>query len=378
MTFALVFKRSIVVLTSGTFVGLVAVVIAAKAQDGRTANQYTVSTLPLPDNGAGDVSMDYMAFDPATNRLWVPDNNAGAVDIVDVSTNRVRQIPNLPTLRVVRDRGGPRVLGPFGASLGDGVVYIGNRADSSVCAFDARSLTRVGCAHLGRGAGTWPDGIAYVAPTKELWVTTGGEQCIRVLDASTLMQKATLTFPGYPEGYAVDAKRGRFYTNVVRIGGVAVANRDRTIAIDLKTHATIANWNPGCEVMPWGARSPHGLALDEAAGHLFIGCDTLAEVMNVGGDGAVISKVDAGYGVEDIAYAPATHLLYVGAAGAAKLTIARANASGQLITVAQVPTQNGARNAVVTTDGTVYLAHSGAVRLPALMVVSPAKWDRSR
>jgi len=130
--------------------------------------------------------------------------------------------------------------------------------------------------------------------------------------------------------------------------------------------------------MPWGARSPHGLALDEAAGHLFIGCDTLAEVMNVGGDGAVISKVDAGYGVEDIAYAPATHLLYVGAAGAAKLTIARANASGQLITVAQVPTQNGARNAVVTTDGTVYLAHSGAVRLPALMVVSPAKWDRSR
>jgi DNA-binding beta-propeller fold protein YncE len=67
-----------------------------------------------------------------------------------------------------------------------------------------------------------PDGVAYVAPTKEVWVTTPGDQSIRVLDASTLMQKAKLTFPGNPEGYAVDAKRGRFYTNL--------EDKDRTVA----------------------------------------------------------------------------------------------------------------------------------------------------
>jgi hypothetical protein len=38
-----------------------------------------------------------------------------------------------------------------------------------------------------------------------------------------------------------------------------------------------------------------------------------------------------------------------------------------------VPTQNGARNGVVAKDGTVYLAHGGGVKLPALVVVSPAK-----
>src|SRR5262249_39850103 len=155
-----------------------------------------------------------------------------------------------------------------------------------------------------------------------------------------------LTFPGWPKGYAVDGTRGRFYTNVVHIVGVAEANRDRTIAIDLKTHATVANWNPVCGGMPF-ARSPRGLALDEAAGHLFIGCDASAEVMNVGGDGTVISKVATGGGVDDITYAPATHLLYVGAARAAKLTIASADANGKLVTLAQVPTPNGARNAVV-------------------------------
>jgi hypothetical protein len=95
--------------------------------------------------------------------------------------------------------------------------------------------------------------------------------------------------------------------------------------------------------------------------------------MNVGGDGVVLSKVDTGDGVDDIHYGSATHLLYVGAARAAKLTIARADPTGKLTTVAQVPTQNGARNGVVVKDGTVYLAHSGGVKLPALVVVSPAR-----
>jgi DNA-binding beta-propeller fold protein YncE len=355
MTGAMLFKRSIVFVMSASVIVIVVMAISARAQDGRAASNYTVRTLPLPDNGTGDVSMDYIAIDPATNSLWVPAGNTGAVDVVDVATGNVRQIPHLPTSQV-QARGGTRVLGPSGVSIGDGVVYIGNRGGSEVCAFNARSLARVACAHLD----SRPDGVAYVASTKEVWVTTPGEQSIRVLDASTLMEKAKLTFPGNPEGYAVDAKRGRFYTNL--------EDKDRTVAIDLKTHKTIATWNPAC-----GGGGPHGLGLDEAAGHLFIGCDATAEVMNVGGDGAVLSKVDTGDGVDDINYAPATHLLYVGAARAAKLTIARADASGKLTIVAQVPTQNGARNGVVGKGGIVYLAHGGGVKLPALVIVSPAK-----
>ncbi len=33
---------------------------------------YNVRTLPLPDNSMGDVSMDYIAYDPGTNSVWVP------------------------------------------------------------------------------------------------------------------------------------------------------------------------------------------------------------------------------------------------------------------------------------------------------------------
>lgn len=315
---------------------------------------YSVRTLPLPDDNKGDVSMDYIAYDPGTNSVWVPGGNTGAVDVVDVATGKVRQIPGIPT-KEVEGRNGKRVLGPTAVSIGEGVVYIGNRGDSSVCAFDPRTLARGACGHLD----SVPDGVAYVAPTKEVWVTTPGEKSIRVLDSKTLEQKAKLTFDGNPEGYAVDAARGRFYTNMEDL--------DRTLAIDLKTQKTVATWNPSC-----GKEGPHGLGLDAKAGHLFVACSTLAEVLDVGHDGAILSKVDTGDGVDDIHYEAATHLLYVGAASAAQLIIARADEKGHLAIVAQVPTQEGARNATVAKNGTVYLAHGGRTKLSALVVASPS------
>src|SRR5437763_15788306 len=92
--------------------------------------------------------MDYIAFDSTTNSLWVPGGNTGAVDVVDVATGKVRQIQNLPTAEV-QARGGTRVLGPSGVSIGDGVVYIGNRGGSEGCGVKDRTLARVACPPLG-------------------------------------------------------------------------------------------------------------------------------------------------------------------------------------------------------------------------------------
>jgi DNA-binding beta-propeller fold protein YncE len=297
--------------------------------------------------------MDYIAYDPDTNSVWVPGGDTGAVNVVDAATGKVRQIPDFPTSEQ-EVRGNRLVMGPTAVSIGEGVAYIGNHGDSTVCAFNSRSLTRGVCTRLDSRS----DGVAYVAPTKEVWVTTPGDNAVRVLDGRTLTQKAKLTFDGTPEGYAVDARRGRFYTNL--------EDKDRTLAIDLKTRKTVTTWNPSC-----GKESPHGLAVDVETGHLFVACSTFAEVLDAGRDGAILSKVDAGDGVDGIDYAPATHLLYVGAARAAKLTIAQADSNGRLVIVAQVPTHEGARNGVVSKNGTIYLAHSRPTNLSALVVVSP-------
>jgi DNA-binding beta-propeller fold protein YncE len=315
---------------------------------------YTVRSLPLPSANDDGIFMDYIVFDPHTGFVWAPAGNTGAVDVVDTATGKVTQISGFATTEV-EVRGGKRRIGPSSATVGDGVVYVGNRADSTVCAVDARSLVRGACARLD----SMPDGLAYVAPTKELWVTTPRDKSVRILDGATLAQKAKLSFDGQPEGFAVDAARGRFYTNL--------EDKDRTLAIDLKSHQTVATWNPKC-----GEDGPHGLRIDEKGGLLFVACSTRTEALDAGHDGAVLSSVDTGDGVDDLDYAPARHLLYVGAARAGKLTVARVDARGKLTVVAQVPTREGARNGVVVKDGTVYLAHASAPKSNDLLVVSPS------
>jgi len=316
---------------------------------------YSVRTVPLPHTAAGGISMDYIAFDPATRFVWVPAGNTGAVDVVDTATDKVTQISGFAT-KEVEMRGRKRVFGPSSVTIGKGTVYVGNRADYSVCAFNERTLAKEKCGTID----SMPDGLAYAAATNEVWVTAPRDKSIRILDAETLHQKSKLTYEGNPEGFAVDGKRGRFYTNL--------EDKDRTLAIDLKSHRTIATWNPSC-----GEDGPHGLRLDEKKGFLFIACSAKAEVMDVAHDGKVLSTIDTGDGVDDLDYAPSSHLLYVGGAKSGDLTIARVDPSGKLSVVTKVSTHTGARNGVVASGGRVYLAHSGNVDLTDLVVVSPGK-----
>ena len=298
--------------------------------------------------------MDYIAYDPKTGYVWVPAINIGSVDVVDTSNGNVREISGFAT-NEVEVRGRKRAQGPSGVSIGEGLVYIGDRADSSVCAIDERTLARKTCGHID----STPDGVVYVAPTKEVWVTAPRDNSVRILDSQTLSQKEKLTFEGRPEGYAVDAKRGRFYMNY--------EDKDLTTAIDLNTHKTVAKWQSSC-----GEDGPHGLSVDQEAGYLFVACSTRAEVLDAGHKGEKLSSINTGDGVDDLNYAPATHTLYVGAAKDARLTVARVDATGNLSLFAEVPTHEGARNGVVTKDSTVYLAHSQLGQFAGLIVVSPS------
>jgi DNA-binding beta-propeller fold protein YncE len=340
------FLLPVVIVAIGATAGL-------HAADEQNA-KYTVRILALADHGQGNITMDYIAYDPKTGYVWVPAINVGSVDVIDTSNGSVREISGFPT-KELEAKGRKRAQGPSGVSIGDGVVYIGDRADSSVCAIDERTLARKTCGHID----STPDGVVYVASTKEVWVTAPGDNSVRILDDQTLSQKEKLTFEGRPEGYAVDAKRGRLYMNY--------EDKDLTTAIDLKTHKTVAKWQSSC-----GEDGPHGLSVDQEAGYLFVACSTRAEVLDAGHNGEKLSSLDTGDGVDDLNYSPATHTLYVGAAKDARLTVARVDTTGKLSQVAVVQTHEGARNGVVTKDGTVYLAHSQLGKLAGVVVVSPS------
>ncbi len=310
-----------------------------------------MTTLALPGGGPDGIAMDYLLYNPRTNTVWVPAGNTAAVDVIDVATGKVSRVEGFATREVER-RGVKRKVGPSAAALGDtGTVYIGNRGDSSVCAVDETKLTKGTCATLDNS----PDGVAYVAKTREVWVTTPRDKSIRVLDGATLAQKAKIEFEGGPEGFAADNTRGRFYTNL--------EDKDVTLAIDLATRKVIATWKPAC-----GEEGPRGLRLADAEGILLVACTGKLVSLDVAHDGAALGSLDVGEGIDDFDYSPADHRVYVGAARAAKLTVATLDAHGGLTQIATVPTKEGARNGVVSRDGHVYLANS---KDSELVVVGP-------
>jgi len=221
-----------------------------------------------------------------------------------------------------------------------------------VCAVDAKTLKLGACLKLPSS----PDGVAYVASAKEVWVTTPRDQTITVLDASKpakLKKKAVIKVDGSPEGYAVDDIHGLFFTNL--------EDKNKTLVIDVKTHAVKSTWSPGC-----GEDGPRGLAVDPSRSFLMVACTDHVNVLDAARDGAALGHVDTGAGVDNIDYLAGAGLLYVAAGKAGKLTVAHVDDKGVPTVIATAATADRARNAVVDANGNAYVVDPAGPSLLAI------------
>ena len=226
-------------------------------------------------------------------------------------------------------------------TIGEGWVYVGNRADSSVCAFHPRSLARGACHRLD----AMPDGLAYARGHQEVWVTTPRDKSNSHSRCGSLEQKARLELDGNLKGSVVDAKRERFYTNL--------EDKDRTIGINLRTRKTVAVWKPSC------GRGRAAWTSPRPRNH-----PSLRRVHRPRGDArhqvGRKGDLDARHrrGEWTISTTLPTPTCCTSAPRrAGQLTIARSDSAGNLTLVATVKTPV-ARNPAVTDKGVVYLAHS--------------------
>ena len=255
----------------------------------------TAKAVALP-GAKGPVSIDYLAADRANGRVWVPVGDTGSADVLDVATRSFTRVDGFETAER-EAHGKKRIAGPSAAAVGDGVVYVGDRATSQVCAVDDNTYKREKCVKLASAT----DGVAYVASAKEIWVTTPHDESITVLDAAkpaAPKPKAVIKLGGDTEGYAVDETRGLFFTNL--------EDKGRTLVVDVKTRKVTATWNASC-----GAAGPRGLAVDPARGWLFVACTDHVQVLDEAHDGAPLGKLEAGGGVDNLDYLPSRRLLYV-------------------------------------------------------------------
>ncbi|HEY8074690.1 MAG TPA: hypothetical protein VIF62_11280 [Labilithrix sp.] len=302
--------------------------------------QLTAKAIALPGTN-GHATLDYLVFEPAHGRVWVPVGDTGSVDVLDPASGQLTRIDGFKNAeREVHEK--KRMMGPSSGFFGEGFVYVGNRASNEVCPIDVGTLKPAKCTKLP----TPPDGVLYVESAKELWVTTPKDSSVTVLDASkpgTLKPKAVIKTPGSPEGYAVDETHGVYFTNL--------EDKDQTVAIDVKTHKLKSTWPSAC-----GGDGPRGIAVDSSSQVVMVACTDHLQTLDGAHDGAPLAKLDTGAGVDNVQWVASQRLLYVGAAKAAKLSIVHVDEKGLANVVATVSTAAGARNAVVDASGTAYLA----------------------
>ena len=328
-------------------VALIQAVVASGTQ-AADAN-YELKPINLPGaNGA--VALDYFAYDRATGKLWAPASNTGIADVIDEATDAVSQVSGFQTGEIER-HGRKITVGPTAASIGNGVVYIGNRGNAILCVIDAQTLDRGECVPASSDHSVTPDGVVFVAKTKELWVTTrpvssatvDAAKALQVFDASDprhLKWKTKIPLDNLAEGYAVDNERGLFFTNVEKTGS--------TVAIDVQKHKIAAKYHPGSSDL-------QGLALDNAHQYLFVACGDHVVSIDVGHGGNVIDSITTGPGLDNIDYSLDAKLLYAAASQAASLTVADVDDHGKFHLRATVPTVKGARGVVAGKGETAYL-----------------------
>jgi len=336
-------------------------IVISSAAAEEAAPNYELKAIALPGaNGA--VALDYFAYDPTTGKVWVPASNLGSVVVIDEKTDAVSQVAGFKTGEIER-RGRKVTLGPTAASIGDGVVYIGNRGDATLCVIDAKSLARGECVPVSTDHSITPDGVLYVAAAKEVWITTRpvstanaeAAKALQVFDASDprhLKWKAKVSLDGLGEGYAADNGRGLFYTNV--------EGPSSTVAVDVRTKKIVSKWNPG-------SADVGGLALDSVRGFLFVACGDHVVNLDAGHDGKILDSIQTGAGLDNIDYSAEKKIIYAAASQAATLTIAEVGDDGKFHLKATVPAVKGVRSVVAAKDETAYLINPAEGRMLKLM-----------
>ncbi len=309
------------------------------------------ASIALP--GGPPVGMDYLAYDQATGRIWVPAGNTGNVDVVDVATGKVTTVSGFPTAPARRP-GRPR-MGPSSAAVGDGVVWIGNRANNEICAVDARTLARGPCHRLP----SMPDGLAYVAATHEVWVTTPGDRSITVVDVSG--KGAVHRWRSRSTGIRKGGGRRRARPLLHERRGQGSDAGDRRA--DQEGRGQLAGRLRRRRATRAGARRSGGACCSSPAPTARSRA-TSAHVVREERSGG--SRPPGG--VDNIDYAPKRGLLFVASGLGGTLTVARVGDTGALSAVTSIPTAQGARCVVVAADGTAFVADSAGGRL---IVVKP-------
>jgi hypothetical protein len=263
---------------------------------GAPAPLKLLQIIPLP---GVDGALDHMAIDVRGQRLFIPAEQHGTVEVLDLRTGkRIRTISEArwPSTVVYQPQSDQ--------------IFVSDRADGTCKVFSGESYDLVRSISLLVGA----DNAAYDEPSHSLYIATGGRHAglpytlIAIVNATTSQHIGDIKVESpNVQAMAFEASGPKMYADLADLSKVAVIDREK--------RTVLAAWptTPECQ-------RPYGMALDAPHHRLFVGCRMYATqtdwwqpgkmlVMDTD-SGRAVAILDAGGGSDEMFFDPASQRIY--------------------------------------------------------------------
>jgi DNA-binding beta-propeller fold protein YncE len=302
-----------------------ALVWAAKSPAQEKMPLRLVQTVSLPGLQR---HWDHFGADVKSNRLFVTSGDEPVVDVIDMRTNKLIHT-------ITGTKGSHNVL-TF-PEMKKIVVVDGEASELKIYNYDTYEL--MGHTELTIDA----DPAVYDPVTKYLYVVNGGRAAktpyclISVVDMATDKKLADIKLDtNRLESMALEKSGPRLFVNMTTANVIGVVDREK--------RALVATWpiTAGLQNVP--------MQYDESTHRLFVATRMPSRLVVVNTDtGKEVTSLPTADSVDDLAYDPSLHRLYVpggnlnGAVGA--VTVIQQKDADHYEVIANIPTKPGARNA---------------------------------
>lgn len=246
-----------------------------------------------------DGALDHMAMDVKGRRLFVPAEQHGTIEVLDLTTGkRIHTISSARWPSTV-------IYHPESNE-----IFVSDRADGACKVFSGKTYDLVRSIKLMVGA----DNAAYDVRSHYLYIATGGRHAglpytlLAIINALTSQHLGDIQLDSSNvQAMAFETSGSKMYADLADLSKVAVIDRDKRMML------TAWPTTPQCQ-------RPYGLALDSAHRRLFVGCRMFATqadwwqpgkmlVLDTDSGRPVVS-LDAGGGVDEMFFDPASQRIY--------------------------------------------------------------------
>jgi YVTN family beta-propeller protein len=333
---------------------------SAVAQDRAATRLFSiVGDYPL---GSSVNRMDYESVDPDARRLYISKMGGGQLLVFNMESNKlVAQLDGFPKVtgvlvvpelhKVYASVPGSGVLSSITVGLGMAGLSSGQGA---LAVRDTRTLKEL--ARLS--AGVFPDGIAYDARERRIFVSDELGSAVTVIDAVTDKVIARIDTHGEVGNVRYDPPSGDVF--------VPVQSHNELVRISPTKATVIARYGlAGCE-------HPHGLILAPRGGIGYVACDENDQLVTVElSSGRALNKQPVAHDPDVLAIDPEANRLYV-AGESGNLSTYNISAPGRPASLGDVFVATGAHTvAVDPVSHRLYFALANLNGQAALRVLAP-------